>query len=277
MCKKRKLKNENHESKKAQIASGILNGIYTPDDISYGYANYRLDHILSYKNSSIEDNSTKIYENAIPVKRKNIVSNSSSNEEEKKEEKKARKEKEKALKGDPRSPRSPGSPGSPRNVCSYPCSAWCDSPPERGRATSRRTGRFSIQGRGSRAAEAPGTASPLAAPRRGANRSPAASGRAAVDMSEATPSIHPFLQCVQRCLPPKAEQAEAPSSRGTERRLPSSDGPPSLPAAQRRRSAERPARRARALMTTTKDLLTIDPWDLRCETRSGSATIWSHT
>ena len=83
-----RLKNENHESKKAQIASGILNGIYTPDDISYGYANYRLDHILSYKNSSIEDNSTKIYENAIPVKRKNIVSNSSSNEEEKKEENK---------------------------------------------------------------------------------------------------------------------------------------------------------------------------------------------
>ena len=33
-----------------------------------------------------------------------------------------------------------------------------------------------------------------------------------MDMSEATPSVHPFLQCVQRCLPPKAEQAEAPSS-----------------------------------------------------------------
>ena len=49
-----RLKTAENRCPRSELAKSVLRGIYTPDDISYGVANYDLSHILLYKDMAAE-------------------------------------------------------------------------------------------------------------------------------------------------------------------------------------------------------------------------------
>ena len=56
-----RLKTAENQCPRSELAKSILRGIYTPDDISYGVANYDLSHILLYKDMPAENMAANIY------------------------------------------------------------------------------------------------------------------------------------------------------------------------------------------------------------------------